>query len=186
MENYRCYCTRMWDTHRECIADTVTWFPQHVSSPIASSTNLVIAGAHNIIKALLHPSPGTALSATSHSLTKILLNREQSQAVIPNASSTTTPTPPAPVLRVPTPAVTNTTIYETAPQDDPAPPLRVAPPPEAPATTYAKASAPKKRRSRRLEKPTAKKLENDLHQHCTTLGNSPNEATSLLHHHKPG
>ena len=193
MENYRCYRCWMWDTHRERIADTVTWFPQHVAMPIGSSTDLVIAGANDIIKALQHPSPGSALSpledsevAVLHALADILLNRKpQDPASIP------TVLPPATL-----PALQNAPQpqHQQQPEQNPqtntpppaedhtAPLLRVVPTPEPP-VTYADASAPKPRRSRRPKKPTTKQLENDQHRH-RALGTSPNEAASLPPHTK--
>jgi hypothetical protein len=59
MDSYQCYRTWMWDTHRKRPTDTVTWYPQYESMPIASSTDLVIASAKDSIQALLHPSPGS-------------------------------------------------------------------------------------------------------------------------------
>lgn len=80
-ESYRCYRVWMWETHRERIADTVTWFPTKVTMPLASSVDLVIAGARDIVHALNNPSPGSPLAPLSDShasalreLTTILIN----------------------------------------------------------------------------------------------------------------
>jgi hypothetical protein len=65
--------------------DTVTWFPQHVKMPVASSAELIVAAAHDILHALQHPSPGCALAPLTDSergalarIADILLNRTAS------------------------------------------------------------------------------------------------------------
>jgi hypothetical protein len=45
-----------WHTQCEQICDTLSWFPTKVTMPLASSTDLVIAGINDIIHALSHPS----------------------------------------------------------------------------------------------------------------------------------
>jgi hypothetical protein len=61
--------------------DTLSWFPTKVTMPLASSTDLIVAGIHNIVAALNNPSPGSALAPLSdshvtvlHQLTTILTN----------------------------------------------------------------------------------------------------------------
>jgi hypothetical protein len=56
LESYHCFTVWIWDTHRECITDTLSLFPTKVTMPNASSTDLVIAGIHNIVHALMNPS----------------------------------------------------------------------------------------------------------------------------------
>jgi hypothetical protein len=100
-EHYRCYRVWMTETARERTPDTVTWFPQHVKMPIASSVDLIVAAAHDLIHALKHPSPGSALAPLTDSergalssITEILLNRD------PVAPAPLTAPENAPVLRV--------------------------------------------------------------------------------------
>ena len=128
--------------------------------------------------------------AILHFLTNILLNRADTKAKKANNNVPPIKQTPAPALEVTATTgdkitTTVTPVHhsqpaevQTAPKEHPAPLLRVPAPADEPTITYPNASAPKKRRSRRPTKPTAKKLENDLHRHHT-LGNSPNEATSL-------
>jgi hypothetical protein len=85
----------MWATECERAADTITWFPHHVTLPITSSINLVIAGAYDIVHALKHPLPGSPLAPLSDSevaalttITKVLLRCDPDS-------------PAAPLLRVP-------------------------------------------------------------------------------------
>jgi hypothetical protein len=90
----------MWDTRRERTFDTLTWFPSKVTMPLASSVDLIIAGANDIIHALNNPSANSPLSPLADSevdvlrrLSDILTNR-QIAPLAPNA---------APALRVVTP-----------------------------------------------------------------------------------
>jgi hypothetical protein len=87
----------MWDTRRDRIFDTLTWFPSKVTMPLASSVNLVIAGANDIIHALKKPSSNSPLAPLADSevdvlrrLSDILTNR-QIAPIAPDA---------APALRV--------------------------------------------------------------------------------------
>jgi len=103
-DHYRCYRVYMKDTARERTPDTVTWFPQHVKMPVASSAELIVAAAHDILHALQHPSPGSALAPLTDSergaltsITAILLNRDPDAPASPPPATAT-----APVLRVAT------------------------------------------------------------------------------------
>ena len=161
MESYRCYTVWMWDSRAERIADTIAWFPTKVRMPIASSTELVLAGIRDIHHALTHPSPGSALAPTTDSdvaalnqltalLTSISTPVPASPASVPlppllrvAAARPSPPLPPVPtVLQVlpPSPVI-------PAPLP-PATPLRV-PPAEQPPITYDAAT----RRSRRRRRP---------------------------------
>jgi hypothetical protein len=62
--------------------DTVTWFPQHVKIPVASSAELIVATVHDILHALQQLTPGSALAPLTDSergaltsIADILLNR---------------------------------------------------------------------------------------------------------------
>jgi hypothetical protein len=96
LDHYRCYRVWMWETQRERTPDTVTWFPQHVSMPIATSVDIIIAGAHDIIRALQNPSPGSQLAplhlsevAALRSIAEILLNRALPSDAVPAPPSAT-------------------------------------------------------------------------------------------------
>jgi hypothetical protein len=62
LESYRYFTVWIWDTQQTRITDTLSWFPSKVTVPLASSTDLVIAGINNIIQALTHPSTNSPLS----------------------------------------------------------------------------------------------------------------------------
>jgi hypothetical protein len=69
LHHYRCH--RVWcaSTTSERIADTIEWFPTHVTMPTVSSANAATATACDLIQALRHPSPASpfaALSDTQH------------------------------------------------------------------------------------------------------------------------
>jgi len=57
MEHYRNFTVYVPSTNAIRISDTLAWFPQHITMPTASSTDLAIAAAHDLTQALLHPSP---------------------------------------------------------------------------------------------------------------------------------
>ena len=62
VRHYRCY--RVWvnETSAERIADTLVWFPTHVTMPTVSSTDAAKAAARDLITALLHPSAASPLA----------------------------------------------------------------------------------------------------------------------------
>ena len=70
LESYQCYNIWIWDTQHECICDTVSWFPTKFTMPLASSTDLVIAGLHNIVHTLNHPSTNSPLAPSTDSQVK--------------------------------------------------------------------------------------------------------------------
>jgi hypothetical protein len=67
MKHYRCYRVWIRDTRSERVADTLAWFPTKVRMPTASSLDIVLAAANDLIKALWHPSPGSPLAPTTDS-----------------------------------------------------------------------------------------------------------------------
>jgi hypothetical protein len=139
MESYRCYKIWITETRGTRIIDTVTWFPHHVTMPIASSTDIVIAAANDLLTALANPSPDSPLSpladsevATLRTLSQVLLNRQEQPAPAPTAepspSPVPTPTPmsepiPTPVASPPAPAAPAPTAASTAPQSQQLPQL---------------------------------------------------------------
>jgi hypothetical protein len=44
LDSCRCYRLWLWDLWTEHIADTVSWFPTQVTTPLASSNDLILAG----------------------------------------------------------------------------------------------------------------------------------------------
>jgi hypothetical protein len=111
-DSYRCYKVWVWDTRAERICDTISWFPQKLGMPIASSTDLILAGIKDILHALKHPSPASPLAplGADHVATLVLLSELITGLTSPKPDESTEP------LRVPVEA-------------DPAPPLRVPSPP---------------------------------------------------------
>jgi hypothetical protein len=47
----------MWATECERTAEMITWFPRHVTMLLASYVDLVLAGVHDIVRALKLPCP---------------------------------------------------------------------------------------------------------------------------------
>ena len=72
MESYRCYKVWIWETRSVRICDTISWFPTKVTMPLASSTDLILAGIKDILHALHNPSPGSALAPLTNSHTDAL------------------------------------------------------------------------------------------------------------------
>jgi hypothetical protein len=60
--HYRCYRVWAWVINSERISDTLTWFPTTIIMPRHSSTNIAIAAAHDLARALLSPPPSSPLS----------------------------------------------------------------------------------------------------------------------------
>ena len=52
----------MWATQTERITDTLAWFPATIPMPVADSTEIIKASLRDILHALQHPSPGSALA----------------------------------------------------------------------------------------------------------------------------
>jgi len=67
LESYRCFTVWIWDTRRTRITDTLSWFPSKVTMPLASSTDLVLAGIQDIVQALTHPSANSPLAPRTDS-----------------------------------------------------------------------------------------------------------------------
>jgi hypothetical protein len=67
MRHYRCYRVWAWNTNAEQIANTLTWFPTDTAMPIHSSTDIVMAAAHDLTHALLNPAPSSPLSPLNDS-----------------------------------------------------------------------------------------------------------------------
>jgi len=124
MESYRCYQVWVWETRALRICDTISWFPTKVTMPLASSTDLILAGIQDILHALQNPSPGSALAPLTDSHTAALnqLASILTSIIITPACDPTGNTPPP--LRVVPVVIT-----------DKAQPLRVATIPHLPPDT---------------------------------------------------
>jgi hypothetical protein len=61
LRHYRCYHVWAWATNAERVADTLAWFPTTVIMPRHSSTDIIIATAHDLAQALLHTPPTSSL-----------------------------------------------------------------------------------------------------------------------------
>ena len=92
MDSYQCYQTWIWETQKIRKADTLAWFPAHLSMPLPTATDLAVAGVNDIAKALTNGSNPTPLApsevATLQDLVNIFCTRDQP------------PTTAAPLLRV--------------------------------------------------------------------------------------
>jgi hypothetical protein len=165
MAHYRCYRVWIWETTSERIADTLAWFPTKVVMPIASSAERAAAAAHDLIQALLHPSPASPLAPLSNDHHQALT---QLANIFQNATS---PTPEAaPLPRVPTLPTSIPTLPPTLPQIVSGPPpgfppippesLTNAPTPSAPVaaplpTTYAQHTVNQGKRRRAAKRAAA-------------------------------
>jgi hypothetical protein len=72
LELYRCYNVWLWDTRHEQICDTISWFPTKVTMPLASSTDLVMAGIQDIIQALQNQTANSPLAPCTDSQVQAL------------------------------------------------------------------------------------------------------------------
>ena len=99
LDSYRCYICWIIDTRRECISDTLEWFPTKVTMPLASSLDLVIAAAHDLVAALKKPTFGSPLSPLTDSEVHVL--RELS-TILTNRVPIVAPPDPLPAPTVPT------------------------------------------------------------------------------------
>jgi hypothetical protein len=128
-KHYRCYRVWIWDTRAERIADTLSWFPTKVAMPNASSTDLAIAAARDLITALQYPSPASPLSPASDSQLAALQQLANIFAtvtkILPTPSPATTPTVPPGFP--PLPRVSPIPAAEPSPAANPA--TRPSPPP---------------------------------------------------------
>jgi len=68
LESYRCFKVWIWDSR------TLEWFPSKVTLPLASSIDLIIAAANDIVHALNHPSAGSPLAPLANSEVETLRN----------------------------------------------------------------------------------------------------------------
>jgi hypothetical protein len=195
----------MLDSRRTRIADTVSWFPDHIPMPLASSTDLILAGITDILAALKNPTPENSLAPLSPSAHDALI---QLTALLTNQPATETGQQPAtaPPLLAPTVApprrVTFAPNTRTGPSnnDQRAAPLRVTDTP-FPITkethhitidepTYANSTGLKGRLRRRANrKPTnSKKIHSNKrpspatirHNHATRSGGHSHAALTTL------
>lgn len=62
MEHHRCFTTFIPTTKQARISDTLAWFPTQVKMPLTSTSEIALAAAQDLVKALTHPAPSSALS----------------------------------------------------------------------------------------------------------------------------
>jgi hypothetical protein len=135
--HYRCYRVWAWATNSEQIANTLDWFPTTIIMPRHSSTDIAIAAAHDLARALLSPPPASPLSPISNSqchqllqLSSIFLQHTSHPGNIPTPPQLPTTTPsPSP------PPVSSSPVQSSVP--------RVAPTATPNNPTHAPASAPR-------------------------------------------
>lgn len=99
LESYRCYTIWMFDTRRTRISDTVEWFPSKITMPIASSTDIILAGINDIIEAVIAPPNSAPITphtdsqvATLKQLKDILTNTSGTARTNTDESATSAPT----------------------------------------------------------------------------------------------
>ncbi|KAI2488787.1 hypothetical protein MHU86_25841 [Fragilaria crotonensis] len=117
LDSYRCYTVWMWDTRATRICDTLAWFPTKCPMPLASSTDLILAGIGDILHALRNPTPGSPLAPLTDSHYDALT---QLTSILTSLAAPTRTLKGAP----PTTPVTNPDLLEDVAATDP--PLRVA------------------------------------------------------------
>ena len=161
--HYRCY--RVWSTgtNAERTVDTLTWRPTQVRMPTASTNDILLAAAADIVAALHKPSEATLLPSDTTSQRETLRRLATIFADYSDSNDTTdTDTPFAPTNE-PTAIISDTTPLPTPPGFDtpntfhpsqlprvqqpaitvPAPIDATTPPP---IPTYATATKPRRRR----------------------------------------
>jgi hypothetical protein len=123
LDAYRCYTVWIWETRTSRSCDTLSWFPTKVTMLLASSTDLIVAGIHDIVAALNNPSPGSALAPLSDSQVTAL---RQLTTILTNVL----PSTPKPISE-PT-CLDTAPLLPTSPNNivtkEPTAPLRVQPP----------------------------------------------------------
>ena len=132
LESYRCYTVWLWDTRSTRICDTLQWFPTKTPMPLASSTDLILAGIQDIVHALNNPSPGSPLAplTDSHHDALVQLTTVLTSVARPPTTTSDVPLPDSPLRVAPLPD----SLLRVASLHDP--PLRVVHkpvPPPAPA-----------------------------------------------------
>ncbi|KAI2502091.1 Reverse transcriptase (RNA-dependent DNA polymerase) [Fragilaria crotonensis] len=144
LESYRCYTVWLWETRATRICDTLTWFPTKTTMPLASFNDLILAGIHDILHALCHPSPGSPLAPLTDSHHEALL---QLTSILTSLTTDKSDPPPTsitaaePIVATPLPdtslrVAATIPISPTSPTPVPVPPvdarLRVVQSPPAP------------------------------------------------------
>lgn len=67
MESYRCFTIWITATRATRTTDTVQWHPKHVTMLTISTTNMIIAAAHNLAVTLQTPTINSPLAALTDS-----------------------------------------------------------------------------------------------------------------------
>jgi hypothetical protein len=179
LDAYRCYHVWIWETRASRNCDTLPWFPTKVTMPLASSTDLILAGINDIVNALNNPSPGSPLAPLSDShvaklqqLTTVLTNiieplppanlADINPAPLPDpveAPNCPLPAIPLRVEHMPPLRVAQTTPQSAMLTTDPTPPRRLKctvrfgplPPPHA-SNTFTNSTGPTGRKRRRTKR----------------------------------
>ena len=73
MNHYRSFRVYVPSTNSIRISDTLAWFPQHITMPTASSTDIAMAAAYDLTQALLYPSTASALAPLADSQREALM-----------------------------------------------------------------------------------------------------------------
>jgi len=69
---YQCYQTWIRETKRECMEDTLTWFPTTSSMPTIYAQDIMASAIHDILHALQNPSTGSPLATSMDMETETL------------------------------------------------------------------------------------------------------------------
>ena len=114
LEHYRCYTLWIWDTQDTRHVDTVSWFPPaHIKMPIASTSDLILAGMADLTRILQQPLHQTldpltdSDMATLARMTEILIQRSAPALTPHQPPPQPAPNPDATQLRVPLETYTN-------------------------------------------------------------------------------
>jgi hypothetical protein len=62
-EDYRCYRVYITTNRSDCIADTVEFFPEHVTTPTTLSADCATFATLDLVEALQNPSPAPYFAA---------------------------------------------------------------------------------------------------------------------------
>jgi hypothetical protein len=129
LDSYRCYKVWIWETRGERICETISWFPTKVTMPLASSTDLILAGIQDIVRALHNPTQGSPIAPLTDSHVQALQQLTTLLTGIVSPSATNKPQSNIPA-RAASPSVAPlrvlTSLSPNSPAS-PAPPLRVEP-----------------------------------------------------------
>ena len=99
INHYRSYRVYMRDTQGERITDTLSWFPQHIPLPTATSTEIIVAGLQDVVQELQTPTaPNSIVQMDNNKRAELLsisnrLNKILENSIPPEQDSNTEMSP---------------------------------------------------------------------------------------------